>query len=207
MATRKKRNAMQELRNKINASKEEALSTITRLILKATRNSMPQTTYNDIYDAFLESFNTTYKLTKNGLLDLYKEVSDFEVTDLLELTYTKDGKTFEERLKYYWAEAKSNLSNKTWTPQYAQERLIHSYDRILETETRVIETKVKDKSTPAHASLIVIESGCDTCQGGEYPIGETIEFPPFHPNCQCTWWYEETDNIDDIEDLELEVED
>ena len=77
------------------------------------------------------------------------------------------------------------------------------YDRILFTESRVVESKVKKMKKPIDATLLVIESGCDLCQGGEYPPDADVELPPFHPYCNCTYYYE-TAEVDDITDLDLE---
>ena len=80
------------------------------------------------------------------------------------------------------------------------------YDRILFTESRVVESKIKEFKKPTNASMHIVESGCDLCTGGEYPPDEDIQLPPFHPNCNCTHYYETTDNEDDINDLDLELE-
>jgi muramoyltetrapeptide carboxypeptidase len=69
-----------------------------------------------------------------------------------------------------------------------------------------IENFVKAKQKPLEGYMLIIESGCDTCTGGEYPADEDVTLPPFHPNCNCTFYYELTDNKDDINDLELDVE-
>lgn len=207
-----KRNSINQLRNKINQSKDHYLEKITKVINQATKTVNPEDWsiedgiyYNEIYQLFYSSFEETYKITSIGLKSIYKEVPNFTVENLLDLTYKTDGKTFEERLRTYWQEAyqrlkdnQENLETSIW--------LIDKYNRILETETRIIESKVKDNKKPIKASLIVIDSGCDACQGGEFAIDEDIELPPYHPNCQCNWWYEETDNPDDIIDIDLEVE-
>ena len=87
-----------------------------------------------------------------------------------------------------------------------QNYLINMYDRILFTESRVVESKIKEFKKPINASMLIIESGCENCVGGEYPPDEDIQLPPFHPNCNCTHYYETTDDEDDINDLDLEIE-
>lgn len=70
-----------------------------------------------------------------------------------------------------------------------------------------MESAVKKLKKPNRPSMLIIEAGCgDLCQGGEYAADENVDLPPFHPNCQCIWYFDETDDSDDIEDLELEVE-
>ena len=80
------------------------------------------------------------------------------------------------------------------------------YDRILFTESRVVESKLKKFKKPKNASMLIIESGCDLCEGGEYPPDEDIQLPPFHPYCNCIHYYDITDDEDDIHDLDLEIE-
>ena len=48
----------------------------------------------------------------------------------------------------------------------------------------------------------------DLCSkwNGEYPAGEDIPLPPYHTNCQCSAYYIETDDEDNVNDLDLEVE-
>lgn len=160
--------------------------------------------YQKVYQEFLSSFTDTYNLLSKELKRIYKEVSDFTVNDLLDLTYKADGKTFKERFDYYWNEARDRLKHSN--SEEVKWWLGAKYERILRTETHVIESKIKDKEKPILASLIVIDSGCEECQGGEFAIDEDVALPPFHPNCQCNWWYEETDNRDDIADLDLIIE-
>ena len=52
----------------------------------------------------------------------------------------------------------------------------------------------------------IIESGCDNCEGGEYPADEDVTLPPYHPYCNCQWYWDYTDSEDDINDLDLEIE-
>lgn len=162
------------------------------------------TYYQKVYQEFLSSFTDTYNLLSKELKRIYREVSDFTVNDLLDLTYKADGKTFKERFDYYWNEARNRLKHSN--SKEVKWWLGAKYERILRTETHVIESKIKDKEKPILASLIVIDSGCEECQGGEFAIDEDVALPPFHPNCQCNWWYEETDNPDDIADLDLIIE-
>ena len=70
----------------------------------------------------------------------------------------------------------------------------------------VVESKLKKIKKPNNASLLVIESGCELCEGGEFPPDEDVVLPPFHPYCNCTYYYEITDSEDDINDLDLEIE-
>lgn len=213
-----KRPGITRLREQVDASKEDFKKKIFSQIdtavksypnnwgsLADTDNPKSKTYFATIYNLFFDSFTETYKITSTELKKLYKEISDFTVKDIYDLTYKADGKTFDERMEEYWTEAKNKL-NQRYSHEDVIQLLYHRYERLLETETRIIESKVKDNKKPVRASLIVIDSGCDTCIGGEFAIDEGVELPPYHPNCQCNWWYEETDNPDDIKDLDLEIE-
>lgn len=214
-----KKQGINQLRKKVDESKEKYLNDIFSQIktvvtenprnwgnLTDVKNKESQSHFAILYRTYFESFTETYKITSVELKQLYKEISDFNVKDLYDLTYKSDGKTFDDRLYEYWREAQERLNKRRESAESVINWLQNRCELILNTETRVIESKVKDNKKPVHASLIVIDSGCETCQGGEYPIGESIDLPPFHPNCQCNWWYEETDEPDDIKDLDLEIE-
>ena len=55
------------------------------------------------------------------------------------------------------------------------------------------------------SQLVIIENSGGDCDG-EWPADEAI-LPPYHPNCCCQAYYDDTDNEDDIKDLELENDD
>lgn len=55
---------------------------------------------------------------------------------------------------------------------------------------------------------MVIEGTCD-CNGicdqyiGVYAIDENISFPPYHPNCTCIYYPDQSDDIDDLKDNDI----
>lgn len=155
-----------------------------------------------------------YKLVSSELRKIYKEIDEFDVKNILELTFEKDGKTLDERIEQYLEELadryEANYSETNDAFEAAALTFIYlksKFDRIIITESFHMESQVKKLKKPVNASMLIIEAGCgDLCQGGEYSADENVDLPPFHPNCQCIWYFDETDDSDDIEDLELEVE-
>lgn len=193
------------LRQAIDADIDKYLQKTTKVILSATK-SYPNDwdkTYDKIEELFYEFLTKVYKNVNIHLKSIYRNLPELDVKNIFDLTYDIDGKHITERLKEYWGEAEKNLANNPDDLISVQNYLINMYDRILFTESRVVESKVKKMKKPIDATLLVIESGCDLCQGGEYPPDADVELPPFHPYCNCTYYYE-TAEIDDIKDLDLE---
>ena len=210
MSTRQK---IHKLREEIDKGKEQDFEKIVSFILRALKeyknNSMSwDGLFDEVVKLFYESFESTYSITGEGLIKIYKAVKEFTIEDIKDLTYHLDGKTIEERLKEYWDESKKRLDNKE-NPEDVKTYLINKYDRILNTETRVIESRIKNYRKPLNAAMLIIEhsSGCPDCQGGEYAADENVDLPPYHPNCQCIYYWVVTDDEDDIHDLDLEVDD
>lgn len=196
---------MKTLRKEIDNSMEKYLQKITKVILSASK-SYPKNwdkTYDEIEDLFYEFLTEVYQNVNAYLKSLYKNMPEFDVKDIFELTYDIDGKHITERLKEYWNEGFLRLNSNEKNLINVQNYLINMYDRILFTESRVVESKLKRIKRPLDATMLVIESGCDKCEGGTYLPDEDIDLPPFHPYCNCTYYYETAD-MDDIEDLDLE---
>lgn len=196
---------MKALRQAIDANIDEYLQKTTKVILSATK-SYPNNwdkTYDKIEELFYEFLTKVYKNVNIHLKSIYRNLPELDIKNIFDLTYDIDGKHITERLKEYWSEAEKNLASNPDNLISVQNYLINMYDRILFTESRVVESKVKKMKKPIDATLLVIESGCDLCQGGEYPPDADVELPPFHPYCNCTYYYE-TAEADDIADLDLE---
>lgn len=196
---------MKALRQAIDANIDEYLQKTTKVILSATK-SYPNDwdkTYDKIEELFYEFLTKVYKNVNIHLKSIYRNLPELDIKNIFDLTYDIDGKHITERLKEYWGEAEKNLASNPDNLISVQNYLINMYDRILFTESRVVESKVKKMKKPIDATLLVIESGCDLCQGGEYPPDADVELPPFHPYCNCTYYYE-TAEVDDIADLDLE---
>lgn len=196
---------LKALRQTIDADIDEYLQKTTKVILSATK-SYPNDwdkTYDKIEELFYEFLTKVYKNVNIHLKSIYRNLPELDIKNIFDLTYDIDGKHITERLKEYWGEAEKNLTSNPDNLVNVQNYLINMYDRILFTESRVVESKVKKMKKPIDATLLVIESGCDLCQGGEYPPDADVELPPFHPYCNCTYYYE-TAEVDDMADLDLE---
>lgn len=174
-----------------------------------------------IEDIFYDSLTQSYEKTVKSVNSIYEDVKEFDIKNVFQITYKKDGLTLQERIKNYWAEAWSQLQEYKHEIPEDEELKIKLYldyylDRLLNNETKIIESSVKKNKPPVSAGIIYIDAIC-TCDldngyapcdcdsyGGEYPIGEEPDLPPYHPECTCSWWYEETDDQDEQEDLDLE---
>lgn len=177
---------------------------LEKIILVAINYSEDKINYNDavnnILDLFTDSLSETYLIVSQDLKTIYPMTKAFEPKDILDLTYHQDGKTLLDRIKDYLSSTKDKIS------------LINKFSMLLENETKIIKGLViKMKISPV-ASILVIECnegecnfGCDQ-YAGEYPADEQIPLPPYHPNCSCSFYYIETDDIDEIEELDTEVE-
>lgn len=198
---------LKDLRKNMDVIIDEYLQKMTQIILKSVR-IYPidwDNNYSQIENLFYDFLIEIYNVVNNHLKSIYKVLPDLKVEDIYNFTYDIDGKHLTQRLKEYWQEGANRLSANSDDTVNVSNYLINMYDRILFTESRVVESKLKKVKRPDNASLLVIEAGCDICVGGEYPPDEDILLPPFHPNCNCEWYYEVA-NEEDIHDLDLEYE-
>lgn len=210
---RKIRKKINDFLNDLDSETEELLM---KIILKYQKTKdISNKDLIVVIDFIYNILSEVYKITSSELKKLYSQIKDFDIENILELTFNDDGKTLNQRVESYIKEIPDHYEmNYTKTNDHLKATsLTFSYikskiDRIIYTESYQIESQVKKIKKPIRASLLIIEAGCgDLCQGGEYPADEDVDLPPFHPNCQCIWYYDETDDLDDIEDLDLEVED
>lgn len=203
---------IQNLRSNIDKAQLKILDKILTKTFIACKNFPEnwQASLEEVREFYYSSFVETYLLTSQGIKKIYnsEHLQEFDVKNIQNLTYKADGKHFDDRLDEHWAQTAIELTAQDADYRKVFEHLNYKLTRLMNTETHTIETKVKQNLKPKveYGYMIVIESGCDECLGGEYPADEAIELPPYHPNCQCEWWYEETDDPDEIADLDLEIE-
>ena len=187
----------------------EYLNNILAKLFSVINNKMP---YNEellqyILDLIYKCLEEIYSNTASKLDILYKDLKPFEITNLFDLTYQKDGKTIEERVEEYLQEV-FQIKN----PIDAKQLISFKFYRLMRTEVSHLETMIKKNKISISANIMVIEGSCN-CNGicdqyiGVYAIDENIDYPPYHPNCTCINYYDQTDNIDDIEDNDIEQED
>jgi len=200
-----------KLEDLIDESKDKYFEKIINKSLKAVREysnnfniKLWDKAYKKIEDLFYESLTETYLITSKYIEKLYEEVEEFNIKNIFDLTYKEDGKTIQDRLSLIWEETRQDiLKEKTY--KEIRDNLVYKFERILNTETKNVENAVKKNKRPINATLLVIESGCDMCEGGEYPPDEDVNLPPYHPSCRCIFYYEVA-NPDDVHDLDLEEE-
>lgn len=187
----------------------EYLNNILAKLFSVINNKMPYSKelLQYILDLIYKCLEEIYSNTASKLDILYKDLKPFKVTNLFGLTYQKDGKTIEERVEEYLQEV-FQIKN----PIDAKQLISFKFYRLMRTEVSHLETMIKKNKISISANIMVIEGSCN-CNGicdqyiGVYAIDENIDYPPYHPNCTCINYYDQTDNIDDIEDNDIEQED
>lgn len=208
-----------KIRNKINDfledNNQELEEKIMTTILKYQKTKkVNKKDIEEMQNFIYKILTEVYKITSSELKNIYKTLPEFDVKDILKLTFKKDGKSLDKRIEEYLNEipekykynidiTKDSIKAVMLTFTYLKTKL----DRVIITESYNMETQVKKIKKPVTASVLIIEAGCgDLCTGGEFPADEDVDLPPFHPYCQCISYFDETDDLNDIEDLDLEVE-
>lgn len=204
-----------ELEDVLNKHVDDTLIEITKKAIQSieeyTKNKSNDKwleNYSEIKEIFYKSFIKTYSLTDEYIHKTYSEVADFNIDNIDDLTYRKDGKIFDQRLMKHWKDTKNEIDNIDFSEEIKiiKIHLISKLEKILRTEVRHISNAVKKHKHPLNkAYILVIESGCENCEGGEYPPDEDIPWPPYHPYCRCVAYWEVASE-DDINDLDLELE-
>ena len=196
------------MNDKIQAGVESSLNQIVQQVI-AYSNKLEQskTLLDKTQQLFYDSLTQTYSTTSSELKQIYSRTRNFEIKNIISLTYNKDKKTLNERITEHWDKA-SEYSDKTTMQTY----LIDKYDGLLRNETQIVKNAVMLNKVGKLSQLAIVENSGGDCDGncaeyaGEWPIDELIP-PPYHPNCCCQVYYDDTDNEDDMEDLELENND
>ena len=188
--------------------------------IKSYINNYPNTNWDkfrkDILKLYYDCLEEVYVYVSKSLKDLFKNIEPYQIKDIMDLTYQKDGKTLKERIDEYLDKSKDKLDSNEKTDDIIL-YLLTRYTIILTTETRMVEEAVKKNKKPIVESgnyIIQIIEGCGgECDGecldynGEYPEDEDIPWPPYHPNCTGIAYYDITDDPDDIHDLDLDESD
>lgn len=181
------------------------LNSILTKIFAAINNNKPldDKLYQNVLDIIYQCLEEVYLNTIKGLESIYKDLKDFEINDISELTYKEDGKTLDERVKFYLNEASSLNYQLT-----SKDLISFKFYRLMRTEISYLETIVKKNKVSVSADVMVIEGTCN-CNGicdqyiGVYAIDENIDFPPYHPNCTCICYPDQSDDIDDLKDNDI----
>ena len=163
----------------------------------------------DLIDLFYKALENLYSEINIELGKIYKKVAPFNLKNIIDLTFQEDGKTLDERIiKYLDDLEEKRLSGDL--PDNLKNFSVNMYSRLLNNESKYLFTHLMEMKIKPVASILVIEAGAcdDLCSewSGEYPADEAIPLPPYHTNCQCSAYYIETDDEDDVNNLDLEVE-
>lgn len=205
-------NRFSKLNSDLNDKKDEHLESISSIINKSVKNyedkDLWKKSYDDIVDIFYTLLTETYLETTIALRDIYEQISD-EIPNIEDFIYTEDDITLPQRIKKYWDEALSLLKESQVDSQQIALYILSMYDRILRTEMANIKTGVKKVKKPISLrpesiEVIVITDGVCCDNGGVYLADDAPALPPYHPDCECDWWYEEYFTYDeaDLEELQ-----
>lgn len=167
----------------------------------------------EILDLIYEALEATYSITLKYIKKMYDIVSDKRI-DFKDLTYQKDGLTLEERIHGHVKSLYDFLLEKIQTHKGANLaeliRMIFSpIVKVLDTEVFTVGNNLMHMKLIGYCTVaMLITEGDICCQNDGIVLIDDFIPPPYHPNCRCTAIYldEETDNIDDISDLDLEIE-
>ena len=223
MSYKERHNEIAEQFEKLNLilqdKKENYLEQISSIINSAVKKhddkDLWKNSYDKIVNLFYDALTETYLQTTITLKNIYNHISE-KVPDIEDFIYKDDKITLPKRIKNYWDEG-LNLLKKT--PDLTQEIALHllvMYDRILNNEMINVRQGVKKVKKPIDDDgilIITITDGCEKCNyGGTYLAEDAPELPPYHPNCECDFWYETyypTDEADleELQELGWEEED
>ena len=185
----------EKMRQDISNSKDSHLENIFKYVKKyfsigdKTTWSW-ETFYPEVENQIFESLTDTYAITAASVKSIYgiqfKETIDRETLE--SLTYSKDGKTLEERLHNHYDEAVKRENPST----YFYNRVVlvvdtetsHSTNHIIHGKLKKFANYVEILEWPECAE----EPGSE-CEywivKGKMPIEDLKELPPYHPDCDC----------------------
>lgn len=182
---------------------------VAKVVKKNLDSDRNKSSVDKITNIFYDNLEEVFKNTTNKLYNIYPKAKDYKVEDIFSITYNKDGKTIEERIKEYWEKAKAYLKDEV-EYQEVEDWLIWKYDVLMRNETAIVERVIKQHKVKPVADYLIIEGGCTCGCGdcdsyiGEYPADETIDLPPYHPGCSCFHYYIEDEN-DEMEDESIDI--
>ena len=182
------------MRLKISRSKDNYLEDMFKYIKKYFSFDKSfwswETFYPSLENFIFASLTDTYSITATAIKNIYgiefKETIDQDT--LKDLTYSKDGKTLEERMHKHFDEA---IKRDNPALYYYNRTVLVMDTETLYASNHVIHGKLKKYATYAE---VIGSPECDNEDGGmcEYyvskgkmPIEELDELPPYHPDCEC----------------------
>ena len=107
------------------------LNSILTKIFTAINNDKPldDKLYQNILNIIYQCLEDVYLNTIKELESIYKDLKDFEIDNISELTYKENGKTLDERVKSYLSEASSLNYQLT-----SKELISFKFYRLMRTE-------------------------------------------------------------------------
>ena len=200
--------AFAKLNSTLNEKKDEYLEDISKVINRAIKQyddkKLWKESYDKIVDLMYAALTDTYLETSITLKKIYNQITD-TIPNIEDFIYKDDKITLPQRIKQYWDEASNFLKNSETNIQEISLYLLTMYDRILNNEMINVRQGIKKVKKPIASDneviTITITNGDCCSNGGFYLEEEAPELPPYHPNCDCDYWYD-TYNIEDEQDLE-----
>lgn len=207
-----------QLKDNVFSSVDEHLETILSYAYdKINKWPMHEELWNEEYlteieQNFYDALVDTYAVIASGMEDIYEHLTPWslkQLKNIYDLTFDKDQEKFDERVEHWWKRALLQLQQDTLSRREIKKQLAYEYDRLLRTESSVLMREIHKNKHPISlksAIYIIEECTCDDCVNGEYSDPDEIPNWPFHPCCNANGYWIDTDDIDDIRDLDLEID-
>lgn len=204
--------AFAELNSNLNEKKDNYLEKISKTINKAIKGyedkDLWKESYDKIVDLIYAALTDTYLETSITLKNIYAQITD-KIPNIEDFIYKNDKITLPQRIKGYWDEAQKFLENPETDTQEISLHLLTMYNRILNNEMINVKQGVKKVKKPIINDddgiiTVTITNGECCSNGGFYLEEEAPELPPYHPNCECDYWYDVyyPENEQDLEELQ-----
>ena len=125
----------------------------------------------------------------NFITDVYNIDTDWiEISEnvILELTFSKDGKNFKNRIYEHYSDYLNN---------HDKDIFLNAINKILNTESRYIfnHALAQEVGSQAIECEIIGDNACGDCLdhlgGGRINPTLLTDIPPYHPNCECNIVY------------------
>lgn len=192
--------AVLEIQQKKEVKQEQIIKKAIKAINNTTKtkwDKVSEELINDIYSSLEETLSITLTLVKN----LYK-ISNKQL-NIKTLTYQKDGKNLEDRVKEYCESINIELElNETVDLSRLKNLLTYNLTKLLDTETMTIHNQAIYQMVKNKAIYVEIMGAaecneeCDIyVSNPRIPIGEIDALPPFHPFCHCVAVYYLKDEV------------
>lgn len=201
---------MNELKTQTLHIRDNTVNKVSYEITKAVNHydtKSWQDNLTNVLNIIYHGLADVYGHTKTTLRKTYHRLPENKnIQNIGDLLYNGDGLTLDERCQQYWDAAEKKIKQGS-NNQDIIVALTNAFYKIINTEMNFVRSNVKRMNKPLNASYIIIEGGeCEgkdhpPCDGGEFDADELIDLPPYHPNCDCDYWYV-TDNNDEDDDLE-----